>query len=83
MAWNHGRLPPSGDALRGHFLSKTVNKELGSRANEARDAVTPRPPVEIVGKFQILVKLNSMNTNTSVSIAHILLLNEDKQHEQR
>ena len=25
----------------------------------------PRSPIEIVGKFQILVKLNSMNTNTS------------------
>jgi hypothetical protein len=40
-------------------------------------------PVEIVGKFQILVKLNSMNTNTSVSIARILWLNEHKQHEER
>ena len=49
-----------------------MDKELGTRANKARDAIMPITPVEIVGKFQILVKLNSMNTNTSVSIAHIL-----------
>jgi hypothetical protein len=41
-----------------------------------------RPPIEIVGKFQILVKLNSMHINTSVSIARILWLNEHKQHEE-
>jgi hypothetical protein len=72
MAHNRGWLPPSGDASRGHFPSVTMNKEPGSRANEAQDTVTPCSPAEIVGKFQILVKLNSMNTNTSVSIARIL-----------
>ena len=61
------------------FLSVTVYKELGSRAKKPWDAIT----IEIVGKFQILVKLNSMNTNTSVSIARILWLNENKQHEER
>jgi hypothetical protein len=57
----------------------TVDKE----PNKAWDAVMPRSPVEIVGKFQTLVKLNSMNTNTSVSIARILWLNEHKQHEEQ
>jgi hypothetical protein len=60
----------------------TTNEEPGSRTNEAWDAITPTFTYEIVGKFQIPVKLNSMNTNTSVSIARILWLNEDKQHEQ-
>ena len=68
MARNHGQLPPSGDASWGHFLSVTMNKEVDSRDSKAWDTVT----VEIVGKFQILVKLISMNTNTSVSIARIL-----------
>jgi hypothetical protein len=40
MAWNHGWLPPSGDASRGHFLSATVDEEPSSRANEAWDAIT-------------------------------------------
>ena len=34
----------------------------------------PRPPDEKVGNFPILVKLSSMNTNTSVSTACIYTL---------
>ena len=39
-----------------------VDEELGSKANEAWDAITPTFTFEKVDKFQILVKLNNMNT---------------------
>ena len=54
-----------------HVRLRTKNRALGPMRLGMPSH--PRPPVEIVGKFQILVKLNSMNMNTSVSIARILL----------
>jgi hypothetical protein len=73
MAQNRGRLPPLGDVSRGRFPSETT-KSRAPGSTRLGTPSCPRPPVEIVGKFQILVKLNSMNTNTSVSIARILYL---------
>ena len=41
MAWNHGWLPPSGDASWGLFSSMIVDEELDTGANKAQDAITP------------------------------------------
>jgi hypothetical protein len=41
MARNREWLPPSGDTSQGHFLSATVDEEPSTKANKARDAITP------------------------------------------
>jgi hypothetical protein len=63
MAQNHRWLPPSVDASWGHFLSSTMDEEPGALGpTRLKTSSHPRSPVEKVGTFQILVKLNIMNT---------------------
>jgi hypothetical protein len=67
-----GGCPHRGMVPEAAFLARPRTKNLAPGPTILGTPSRPCPPVERVGNFQILVKLSSMNTNTSVSIACIL-----------
>ena len=69
-----GGCPHRGMVPRAPFRARPQTKNLALGPMILGALSCPRPPMEKVGNFQVLVKLSSMNTNTSVSIACIYTL---------